>query len=243
MPGVRCSDVVKVEGKKMHPSQVIKEVCDLLLAGDKKQAGDIVRAHYPFKPSTYEELSSPLITPQIKEAKKLAKLNPLPKIVAPDKRKWGTLGYTKLFIRDGFIDRYSGKRIVFPGTLRLLSLLMPEELPEHPNWALKHGHVMYWELLPTLDHIIPLAKGGRDVEANWVSTSWLNNFIKLDFTLEEIGWSLYPEGRFEEWDGLLHWFNVFMGRNPEYLSHSFLNSWHIAANRCLVELAKDANRT
>ena len=36
---------------------------------------------------------------------------------------------TKIFIRDGFIDRYSGERLVFPGTLRLLSLLIPDEFP------------------------------------------------------------------------------------------------------------------
>jgi hypothetical protein len=36
---------------------------------------------------------------------------------------------TQIFIRDGFIDRYSGSCLVFPGTLRLLSRLMPGGVP------------------------------------------------------------------------------------------------------------------
>jgi hypothetical protein len=32
-----------------------------------------------------------------------------------------------VFARDGFVDRYSGERLVFPGTLRLLAKLLPNE--------------------------------------------------------------------------------------------------------------------
>ena len=42
----------------------------------------------------------------------------------------------ELFQRDRFTDRYSGQRLVFPGTLRLLSHLLPEAFPYHPNWKL-----------------------------------------------------------------------------------------------------------
>lgn len=33
----------------------------------------------------------------------------------------------QIFVRDGFVDRYSGEKLIFPGTLRVLSELMPKE--------------------------------------------------------------------------------------------------------------------
>jgi hypothetical protein len=221
----------------MRPSDAVKEVCESLLSGDRKRAEEIARTYYPFKPTTYKEISADLLTEKIWQAKKAARMNPTNKPGTLAKRKWGSLSYTKVFIRDGFIDRYSGQRLVFPAAIKLLSLLMPNEFPEHPNWALKHGHVIYWELLPTIDHVVPIARGGEDVDSNWVSTSWLYNFIKLDFTLEELGWSLHPAGSFEEWDGLLGWFIKYVEEHPQYLSHKILKSWHVAANCCLAELS------
>jgi hypothetical protein len=226
----------------VNSCQAISFVCESLTLADIGQAKAIARAHYPFRPTTYKEISASLITDRIRQAKETAKINSKPKTAVPDKRKWNALNYTKLFIRDGFTDRYSGRKLVFPGTLRLLSVLMPEEFPEHPNWALKHGHIMYWELLPTLDHVDPLARGGKDEESNWVSTSWLNNYIKSDFTLEEIGWTLQPAGKFEEWDGLMRWFIDYAERNAECLSHGFLNSWYVAARRCLEESSGEVSR-
>ena len=227
----------------MNPSQVIKDVCESLLSGDERLAGEIARLHYPFRPTTYKEISAASITPKIQQAREIYRLNPPPKPAMVEKRTWNDLSYTRLFIHDGFVDRYSGQQLVFPATLRLLSILMKDEFPEHPNWKLDRGHIMYWQLYPTLDHIEPLAREGKDIESNWVSTSWLNNYIKSDFTLEEIGWSLYPEGNFREWDGLLHWFVEYVERNPEYLSYKFLDSCYVAATRYLEELSNNAGRT
>jgi hypothetical protein len=58
-------------------------------------------------------------------------------------------------MRDGFCDRYTGRRLVFPGVLRLISELFPKEFPWHPNWKQGVGHSLYWELSPTVDHVIP----------------------------------------------------------------------------------------
>ena len=65
-----------------------------------------------------------------------------------------------VFVRDGFIDRYSGRRLVFPGTLRLLSLLLPQEFPFHSNWKTDACHSAFWELFPTIDHVVPVSRGG-----------------------------------------------------------------------------------
>ena len=95
---------------------------------------------------------------------------------------------TRVFARDGFVDRYSGDKLVFPGTLlRLLSALMPDEFPAHPNWKMSASHVMYWELCPTIDHLVPVARGGADNESNYVTISMLRNSAKAHWTLEELG--------------------------------------------------------
>jgi hypothetical protein len=42
----------------------------------------------------------------------------------------------EVFLRDGFLDRYTGSRLIFPATLRMLSQLLPEEFPAHPHCIL-----------------------------------------------------------------------------------------------------------
>lgn len=79
---------------------------------------------------------------------------------------------------DGFLDRYSGTKLVHPGVLRILSVLLPEEFPFHRNWLMTQSHVAFWELFPTIDHRVPVAHGGEDTESNWVSTSMLRNSVK-----------------------------------------------------------------
>ncbi|MFZ1427770.1 MAG: hypothetical protein WAS21_13460 [Geminicoccaceae bacterium] len=48
-----------------------------------------------------------------------------------------------MFTRDGFVDRYSGERLVFPGTLRLLAKLLPNEFPFHSNWRTDACHFAF----------------------------------------------------------------------------------------------------
>jgi hypothetical protein len=166
-------------------AQTIKAVCDSLLAGDAQAAGATARSGYPFAP------------PQ------------------STGRAYTEAECTRIFIRDGFIDRYSGTQLVFPGTLRLLSRLLPSEFPFHPNWKMTETHMVYWELFPTVDHIVPIARGGADEETNWVTTSMLRNSAKSNWTLEELGWQLVPAGDLQ-WDGLLAWFVEFLKRNQSH---------------------------
>ena len=61
-----------------------------------------------------------------------------------------------VFVRDGFIDRYSGAHLLFPGTIRLVSRLLPSEFPFHSKWKMSETHMIYWELSPTIDHVVPV---------------------------------------------------------------------------------------
>lgn len=184
-------------------SGVIQRICEALLEDRPDAARQIARAEYPF--------------------------------VAQDavERRYTEFRSTQIFLRDGFRDRYSGQRLVFPGTIRLLSKLLPEEFPAHPNWKMSESHLVYWELFPTIDHIVPIARGGSDDDRNWVTTSMLRNAAKSNWTLEELGWQLVPVGDIDEWDGLIHLFRAFVDSNGTHLQDNYLKRWHNAAVRAL----------
>lgn len=138
---------------------------------------------------------------------------------------------TVIFRRDGFIDRYSGERLIFPGTLNLLGSILPNEFPWHLHGKLSESHIIYWELFPTIDHFIPVTRGGVDDETNWITTSMLRNQAKLHWTLDELGWQLYDPGDLSEWDGLMGWFLEYANAHPDVLSRSHIKRWYDAAIR------------
>jgi len=136
----------------------------------------------------------------------------------------------EVFIRDGFVDRYNGERLLFPGTLRLLSLVLPEVFPAHPNWKMSESHIMYWELFPTIDHIIPISRGGKDEISNWVTTSMLRNQAKSNWTLDELGWELCEPGRISDWDGMTSWFLNYTQQDLSANDHAYIKQWARIAN-------------
>lgn len=149
------------------------------------------------------------------------------------KRVYTAIECTGVFVKDRFIDRYSGRRLVFPGTLRLLSVLLPEEFPFHRNWKMDLTHPAFWELFPTIDHLVPVARGGEDAKENWVTTSQLLNSAKSSWTLQELSWRLVPPGSIEDWDGLSRWFIEFMEHRDDLLQNNYLRIWFRAAKACL----------
>ncbi len=94
---------------------------------------------------------------------------------------------------------------------------------------MSESHIVYWELYPTIDHIVPVARGGADDETNWVSTSMIRNSAKSNWTLEELGWQLLPPGDYTQWDGLMGWFLKYIEQDPTHLQNNYLKRWHSAA--------------
>jgi len=135
---------------------------------------------------------------------------------------------TRIFLRDGCIDRYFGHRLIFPPVLRIISALLPDVFPYHPNWKMSACHIAYWELLPTIDHIIPVARGGNNQETNWLTTSQLHNSAKSNWMLQEIGWQILSPGNLAEWDGLIGWFLEFTATTPALLTDKRILLWHKA---------------
>jgi hypothetical protein len=96
-------------------------------------------------------------------------------------------------------------------------------------------HFAYWELFPTIDHVVPITRGGVDSAANWVTTSMLQNAAKANWTLTELGWSLHAPGSLVEWDGLKDFFLEFIDSEKSLLEDAYLRRWHRAALRKRTE--------
>jgi hypothetical protein len=179
--------------------EAIAGVCSFLEDEKLPDAAELLRREYPFTPAETVE------------------------------RKYGDQEALRVFLRDGFIDRYSGNRLVFPGVLRVLALRLPAEFPYHPNWKMTATHLAFWELTPTVDHIVPIARGGVDAESNWVTTSMLRNSAKANWTLEELGWNVLPPGDLRAWDGLVTWFMRYVASHRDLLQNARVATWHRAA--------------
>ncbi len=189
----------------------IQSACQLIDAGDIEGAKSEINAKYPFVPFAK---AGRVYTPRV---------------------------MTKTFVRDGFIDRYRGNRLVYPPALRLLSHYLPDAFPYHKNGKMSVGHIAYWEVFPTIDHIRPVALGGPDTEDNWACCSMLTNSIKSNWTLEQLRWRLLPQGEFSVWDGMISWFLNRVREDDEVLASPYIQRWHSAAMAVIIQAQASAS--
>lgn len=186
----------------LQKSDVIYEICSSLSAGHKEKAKMLAQEKYPF-------VSQKSV-----------------------KRKMTDIERTQVFIDDGFIDRYSGKRLLYPGVIVLLFELLPEEFPYHPHWKVGSCHSCYWELYPTVDHIVSVTRGGTNERDNWVCTSMLRNSAKANSLLSEIGWKLHPRSKSKDWNGMIQWFIEYVDSHRELRKIRRINKWYLCAKKC-----------
>lgn len=182
-----------------NTAEVLRQACELMSAGNLSAAS--------------ETLATTLVPAQASVRRK----------------SWSAGRLVKVFSRDGFTDRYTGEPLVFPGTLRALSILTPSQFPFHPNWVQSLTHPAYWTHYPTIDHVVPVARGGPDDETNIVTTSMLRNSAKSNWLLSELGWSAEPAPIHTNWDGLLPWFCREFERNAALRLNQSLRRWYRAA--------------
>ena len=144
---------------------------------------------------------------------------------------------TEIFRDDGFIDRYSGEKLIYPPVLKILSVLMKKEFPYQKHWKMSDTHIAWWELIPTVDHVEPVARGGADKEKNWVCTSQLRNSAKSNWKLEELGWERKKKGDLKKWDGMMGWFMEYMKNAPpkKIRDDKYIKKWHKAAKTVMEE--------
>lgn len=183
----------------MTIAQAFRQVSELLSSGDSVAAAEILSTAFP---------QSPVSTPR---------------------SPWSPSRLSKVFVRDGFTDRYFGEPLVFPGALRALSVLSPSLFPYHRNWKQSLTHPAYWSHYPTIDHVVPVARGGADDESNVVTTSMLRNAAKANWLLSELGWPTARAPLSASWDGLLPWFCREYERNDKLRDQPSLPQWYKAA--------------
>lgn len=87
----------------MDKALLIKNICELLLDEKKQDSIHFANENYPF-------------------------INSL-----PQKRQYSRFQMCQVFLRDGFIDRYSGDKLLFPGLIKILTIEFPEIFKYHRN--------------------------------------------------------------------------------------------------------------
>ncbi len=184
--------------------EILKQVAKLIEVGEYNTAKGLVNKKYPFIP------------------------------VKKELRTYTMQEMMGQFFRDGFMDRYSGDKLINPGMLRVLSEKMPEEFPYQAHWKTDECHMAYWEFQPTIDHIVPIAHGGEDKVTNWATTSMVNNSAKSNFTLDQLGWTLKPRGDIVEWDGLSQLFIKIVDENKSLLETKKIREWYSVTKKHIV---------
>ena len=142
--------------------------------------------------------------------------------------------------RDGFIDLYTGKKLVYPAAMKVMSLSMPQTFPWHPKGKMDIAHIAWWELFPTLDHVTPITLDGDDTDDNIVLCSMTTNMAKSNWTLDELGWKKRARGDMSKWDGLLKTTTVLIAQRTELQNDLEIQRWHTAALKLFPTLL-DAN--
>lgn len=205
-------------------TEVLARVCAALLGGDREGARRIAREEYPFLRSQGRVARPRGVAPAVGPR---ATLSRKPLSFRQKLRVW---------LRDGFQDRDTGERLVFPGALELLSVLLPDEFPYHnpPHGDSRFTHQAMYELWPGIDHVVSHVGGDAVVvhaETNLVTMAHTNNLAKGSLGLGALGWTLRPASAADPgWDGLTGWFVAYLDRDPEPLGHPVsgarLQKWH-----------------
>jgi len=125
--------------------------------------------------------------------------------------------------------------LVFPPVLRVLSLLLPTDFPFDSHWKANATHSAYWQIGATVDHVVPISRGGADSQENWVTTSMVHNFAKMNWTLDDLGWKRREPGKMSEWDGMFAWFLDFTDKNPRLVAKGNMRQWRLAAERAAAD--------
>lgn len=105
------------------------------------------------------------------------------------------------YIRDGFVCRYCGHRVIPLAVLVGISDVFPDDFAYHTNYKRGEIHPAFW-LAPETDHLLAHTRGGRSSIDNLVTLHAMCNLIKSDSYFEDLPLVEHPDLT-EEWDGLV----------------------------------------
>ena len=208
--------------RRMGAADVLARLADALESGDGSTVTQLA-ATLPRPPTTTIRL--PIAPPTTSEVTRA-------KVKAPSLRPSQKFA---IYRRDGFVCRLSPERwrLLYPGALRVLSLLLPEAIPTQLS---SHGiparypdnSPIWWDVWPAVDHVHPRSlEGGTNDPQNLVCVSWWRNDAKSNRSLESTGWQLQPPGDVSEWDGLYGWFTRQIAARPDLRDDVMVRNWNI----------------
>lgn len=194
----------------------------MLEKGEDERARSLARS--TLAPPPVEGISFPFVgadSPRL-PGPKVPSLNPAQKLA--------------IYLRDGFVDRFSPERwrLVHPGALRVLSLSLGDAMPTEPsshNIPAKYttNAPVWFDVWPAVDHFHARAFGGSNDATNLVCVSWWRNDSKRAYAFESTGWTLQSGGNLANWDGLTSWFHRRVEANRELLLDPMVRNWHLPA--------------
>ena len=134
----------------------------------------------------------------------------------PGRRRGADAALIRLmFVRDRYVCRYCGTRVIDLRVLEALAIATRAYGPIFQRasaWRIAETHPAFWWQSGSNDHVVPRARGGEvnDFE-NLVTACWPCQHRKSNFTLGELGWKVRPIGpgapakgsNLAEWDGLV----------------------------------------
>lgn len=199
-------------------AQRIESVCRAVLTGRHDFARQVITRTYPWDPR--EPLD---VLPVIGDPRAFRPAGTAGRGRA-SRTALGPEAELAIFRRDGFRDRYSGERLVFPGTLLALAVVLRDVIPypDPPTARRDRSHQMMSELYPAVDRVIPASRPERlraagladpDDPANLVTTSRANHAAKAMALPAEIGWACRDRSEQDAWDGLSGWFAQMLARD------------------------------
>jgi hypothetical protein len=124
----------------INPAQVIARACEAISSGDVAAAASIIASDYPHTLLKHER-----------------RRKTIPAAVM-----------IRVFLRDRFVDRYTGQQLIFGPALHLLSQILPDTFPAAQNWKMSGTHRGFYELFATVDHVLAQIHGGSAEPDNLV---------------------------------------------------------------------------
>lgn len=96
----------------------------------------------------------------------------------------------KVFKRDNYTCCYCNRKTIDLDVLKIISNVIPDAFPLHSSWILEETHILYWIYSTSLEHVVPLAQGGKNDLSNMRVACYLCNDVKKDTMVEDLGWKL-----------------------------------------------------
>ena len=117
------------------------------------------------------------------------------------RRAFSIAEQAKIFARDHYTCRYCGVPTISLQVMNVVSTLFPWAYSLHPHWKYEKTDRSFSEYSTSLEHHVPIARGGTNEEDNLLTACAWCNYSKNESLAEELGWRKLPVAK-TEWDGL-----------------------------------------